>query len=43
MEITFTKTYLQELYEEGKAENKKYRFQKSVVKGYKGTIDKGLL
>jgi len=40
MEITFTEDYLKELYEEGKAKNKKYRFQKDVIKKYKQTIDK---
>lgn len=39
MEITFTEDYLKELYEEGKAKNKKYRFQKDVIKKYKQTID----
>lgn len=40
MEITFTEDYLKELYEEGKAKNKKHRFQKDVIKKYKQTIDK---
>lgn len=40
MEIEFTKDYLKELYEEGKSSNKKYRFQKDVIKRYKSTIDK---
>ena len=40
MEIKFEKAYLQELYEEGKAKNKKYRFQKAVIRKYKNTIDK---
>ncbi len=31
MKIIFEKDYLKQLYEEGKAKNKKYRFQKSVV------------
>jgi len=40
MEIIFEKEYLKQLYEEGKAKNKKYRFQKSVIIKYKNTIDK---
>lgn len=40
MEIIFTEDYLKELYEEGKAKNKKHRFQKDVIKKYKQTIDK---
>lgn len=40
MEITFDKDYLKELYENGKARNKKYRFQPNVVKKYIQTIDK---
>lgn len=40
MEITFTEDYLKELYEEGKTKNKKYRFQKDIIKKYKQTIDK---
>lgn len=39
MEINFTKDYLKELYREGRAHNKKYRFQKDIVKRYKRTID----
>ncbi len=34
------KDYLRELYEQGKAQNKKYRFQRTVVVQYKNTIDK---
>lgn len=30
---------LKELYEEGKTSNKKYRFQKDIIKRYKNTID----
>ncbi len=40
MKIKFEKEYLKELYEEGKAKNKKYRFQKVIIKKYKNTIDK---
>ncbi len=40
MIIKFEKYYLQELYEQGKARNKKYRFQKAIIKQYKKTIDK---
>ena len=39
MKIEFEKDYLKELYEEGKAKGKKYRFQPSVIKKYKNTID----
>ncbi|WP_299051811.1 type II toxin-antitoxin system RelE/ParE family toxin [uncultured Polaribacter sp.] len=40
MEIIFEKDYLKELYENGKAKNKKHRFQPAVVKKYIQTIDK---
>lgn len=40
MKITFAKDYLKELYENGKAKSKKYRFQPKVVKKYIQTIDK---
>lgn len=40
MKIEFNKEYLQQLYEDGKAKNKKYRFQKAIIKQYKNTIDK---
>ncbi len=40
MEIEFEKDYLRELYEVGKTSNKKYRFQPSVTKQFKNTIDK---
>lgn len=40
MEIIFEKDYLKELYENGKAKNKKHRFQPTVVKKYIQTIDK---
>ncbi len=39
MEIEFEQDYLRELYEEGKAKGKKYRFQPSIIKKYKSTID----
>ena len=39
MKIEFEKDYLKELYEKGKAKGKKYRFQPSVIKKYKNTID----
>ena len=34
MKIVFEKEYLKELYETGQTSNKKYRFQKQVVKKY---------
>ena len=40
MQIKFTQDYLRELYEDGKAKNKKYRFQKDIIERYKNTIDK---
>jgi len=40
MEIIFEEEYLRDLYEEGKARNKKYRFQPQVIKRYIQTIDK---
>ncbi len=40
VEIEFEKDYLRELYEVGKTNSKKYRFQPSVVKQFKNTIDK---
>lgn len=40
MEINFEKDYLKELYENGKARNKKYRFQPAVITKYIQTIDK---
>lgn len=40
VEIEFEKEYLRELYEFGKTSNKKYRFQPSVAKQFKNTIDK---
>ena len=40
MKIVFEKDYLEQLYLDGKAKNKKYRFQKGVINKYKQTIDK---
>lgn len=40
MKIIFEEEYLEELYLEGKAKNKKYRFQNTLIKKYKQTIDK---
>ena len=39
MEIKFDKKYLQELYEEGKTTDKKYRFQPNIVKKYQSRIE----
>jgi len=39
MKIIFEEEYLEELYSEGKAKNKKHRFQNTVIKKYKQTID----
>ena len=40
MIIVFEKDYLEQLYTEGKAKGKKYRFPKGVISKYKQTIDK---
>ncbi|TDN83504.1 proteic killer suppression protein [Salegentibacter sp. 24] len=40
MKIIFEKDHLQQLYEEGKAKSKKYRYQKTIIRKYKQTIDK---
>ncbi len=40
MKIEFEKDYLKQLYEDGRAKGKKYRFQPSVIKQYKNAIDK---
>ncbi len=40
MEIVFEKEYLKQLYAEGHAKSKKYRFPKGVITKYKATIDK---
>jgi len=39
MIVTFEKTYLKELYENGKTSDKKHRFQPSIVKRYKDRIN----
>jgi proteic killer suppression protein len=39
MEIQFEKEYLRELYETGKATDKKHRFQPQIVTKYRKTID----
>lgn len=39
MVIEYEKEYLKELYDEGKCRNKKYRYQKTVVKNYQKRID----
>ncbi len=39
MDIRFEKEYLRELYEKGKAKEKRYRFQPQVVNKYRKTID----
>lgn len=38
MIVTFEKTYLKELYENGKTSDKKHRYQPSIVKRYKDRI-----
>lgn len=40
MKIIFEKDHLKELYEKGKARNKKYRFQPKIISKYIQTIDK---
>lgn len=40
MEIVFEKDHLEQLYTEGKAKGKKYRYPKGVISKYKQTIDK---
>ena len=39
MEIKFEEEYLRELYYEGKAHNKKFRFQPQIIKKYIRVID----
>lgn len=39
MVVTFDKEYLKELYESGKANDKKHRFQPDIVRKYKRCID----
>ena len=38
MKVTFEKTYLKELYEQGKTSDKKHRFQPDIVKRYQQRI-----
>ena len=38
MKVTFDKTYLRDLYEKGKTEGKKHRFQPDIVKKYQQRI-----
>lgn len=40
MKIVFEKDYLEQLYAEGKAKGKKYRYPKGLIFKYKQTIDK---
>lgn len=39
MEIEFDKDYLLQLYEDGKTDSKKHRFQPQVIKQYIKTVD----
>lgn len=39
MIVTFDKDYLKELYESGKTNDKKHRFQPEIVRRYKRCID----
>ena len=39
MYVTFEKTYLQELYEQGQTEDKKHRYQPDIVRRYQSCID----
>ena len=39
MEITFDKTYLEELFYTGKTTDKKYRFQPQIIAKYRKTIN----
>ena len=39
MTVTFEQKYLRDLYEKGKSDDKKYRFQPQVVEKYKERID----
>lgn len=38
MKVSFNEKYLENLYTIGKSENKKYRFQPQVVRGYQKAI-----
>lgn len=39
MVVTFEKTYLKELYEQGQCSDKKHRFQPNIVKNYRKRIE----
>lgn len=39
MIVTFNKDYLQELYENGKCDDKKHRYQPDIIKRYRKGID----
>lgn len=39
MEIKFDKEYLKELYRQGKASDKKHRFQPPIIAKYRKTVD----
>lgn len=39
MIVTFEETYLQDLYEKGKTDDKKHRYQPDIVKRYRRCID----
>lgn len=39
MVVTFDKEYLKELYEFGKTDDKKHRFQPNIIRRYKRCID----
>ena len=39
MEVTFDKIYLKELYELGKTDDKKHRFQPEIIRKYIRVID----
>jgi len=39
MIVTFEKEYLRDLYEKGKSDDKKYRFQPEIVRKYKSCIN----
>ena len=39
MLVTFKETYLQELYERGKTDDKKHRYRPNIVKRYQKCID----
>ncbi|MDL2323443.1 type II toxin-antitoxin system RelE/ParE family toxin [Bacteroidales bacterium OttesenSCG-928-A17] len=39
MEVTFEKEYLRDLYQTGKATEKRYRFQPEIIRKYQRCID----